>query len=61
MISEKYTLSGCLEINNSRLNLSFYKNTANAKTKRKLNKARKYKKDDKTEEKEGQMYVLGGF
>ena len=56
-----YTLKGCQQLNENRINNTIYKTQDKQKIKRKVIRGAKKKKTDKDTEKEGIIYEPGGF
>lgn len=61
MIPGVYTVKGCQKLNSKRLSLSTYKNNEKNKLRRKKLRGKKHQKSDKYSEKEGELYLPGGF
>ena len=57
----KYTARGCATKNKKRLEMAGYKNRESSKTRRKVIRGLKKRKEDKHVEKEGITYESGGF
>jgi hypothetical protein len=59
MVPGKHTINGSNRLNVKRLSMSAYKSASPNKNRRKVKRGQKYKKDDKNEQKEGNMYEAG--